>query len=95
MYHTTRVVLVQTDVDDTTNEITQFQPQSQPAHPPPPARKPPWRNISVLDETRDRGRVEIRRLQVAIVAGLDFPMPPRPSVSPGESGTCAAAAGAP
>jgi hypothetical protein len=35
----------------------------------------PWPDIPVLDETRDRGhhRVEIRRLQVATVAGLDFP----------------------
>jgi hypothetical protein len=35
----------------------------------------PWRDIPVLDETRDRGhaRVETRRLQVTTVAGLDFP----------------------
>jgi len=35
----------------------------------------PWRDIPVSDETRDRGhgRVEIRRLQVTTVAGLDFP----------------------
>jgi predicted transposase YbfD/YdcC len=35
----------------------------------------PWRNIPVLDYTRDRGhhRVELRRLQVTTVAGLDFP----------------------
>jgi predicted transposase YbfD/YdcC len=35
----------------------------------------PWPDIPVLDETRDRGhaRVEIRRLQVTTVAGLDFP----------------------
>jgi predicted transposase YbfD/YdcC len=35
----------------------------------------PWRDISVVDETRDRGhhRVELRRLQVTTVAGLDFP----------------------
>jgi predicted transposase YbfD/YdcC len=35
----------------------------------------PWRDIPIADETRDRGhhRVEIRRLQVATVAGLDFP----------------------
>jgi predicted transposase YbfD/YdcC len=35
----------------------------------------PWRAIPVADETRDRGhqRVEIRRLQVTTVAGLDFP----------------------
>jgi hypothetical protein len=36
----------------------------------------PWRDISVVDETRDRGhhRVELRRLHVTTVAGLDFPM---------------------
>jgi predicted transposase YbfD/YdcC len=35
----------------------------------------PWRDISVADHTRDRGhhRVELRRLQVTTVAGLDFP----------------------
>ena len=35
----------------------------------------PWRDIPVLDETRDRGhaRVETRRLQVTTVAGLNFP----------------------
>jgi predicted transposase YbfD/YdcC len=35
----------------------------------------PWRDIPVADHTRDRGhgRVEIRRLQAATVAGLDFP----------------------
>jgi predicted transposase YbfD/YdcC len=35
----------------------------------------PWRDIPVADETRDRAhhRVEIRRLQVVTVAGLDFP----------------------
>jgi predicted transposase YbfD/YdcC len=35
----------------------------------------PWPDISIVDETRDRGhaRVEIRRLQVTTVAGLDFP----------------------
>jgi predicted transposase YbfD/YdcC len=35
----------------------------------------PWRDIPVLDHTRDRGhgRVELRRLQVATVVGLDFP----------------------
>jgi predicted transposase YbfD/YdcC len=34
-----------------------------------------WREVPVLDETRDRGRgrVETRRLQVATVAGPDFP----------------------
>jgi hypothetical protein len=48
----------------------------------------PWRDIPVLDHTRDRGhhRVEIRRLQVATVPGLGFPTPPRPSESPDESG---------
>jgi predicted transposase YbfD/YdcC len=35
----------------------------------------PWPDIPVADHTRDRGhhRVEIRRLQVTTVAGLDFP----------------------
>jgi predicted transposase YbfD/YdcC len=34
-----------------------------------------WRDVPVADRTHDRGhgRVEIRRLQVATVAGLDFP----------------------
>jgi len=33
----------------------------------------PWREVPVADHTRDRGhgRVELRRLQVATVAGLD------------------------
>ena len=35
----------------------------------------PWRKVPVADHTRDRGhgRVELRRLQVITVAGLDFP----------------------
>ena len=35
----------------------------------------PWRDIPIADHTRDRGhgRVELRRLQVTTVAGLDFP----------------------
>jgi predicted transposase YbfD/YdcC len=35
----------------------------------------PWREIPLADHTRDRshGRVELRRLQVTTVAGLDFP----------------------
>jgi predicted transposase YbfD/YdcC len=38
-------------------------------------RRLPWRDIAVADHTCDRGhgRVETRRLQVATVAGLDFP----------------------
>jgi hypothetical protein len=38
-------------------------------------RRLPWRDIPVADRTRDRGhgRVELRRLQVTTVAGLDFP----------------------
>jgi predicted transposase YbfD/YdcC len=38
-------------------------------------RRLPWRDIPVVDETRDRGhgRTELRRLQVTTVAGLDFP----------------------
>ena len=57
----------------------------------------PWRNIPVADHTRDRGhhRMELRRLQVTTVAGLDFPTPPRPSGSPAGSGHCTAGAGAP
>jgi predicted transposase YbfD/YdcC len=35
----------------------------------------PWRDIPVVDRTRDRGhgRAETRRLQVTTIAGLDFP----------------------
>jgi predicted transposase YbfD/YdcC len=35
----------------------------------------PWREVPIVDQTRDRGhaRVELRRLQVTTVAGLDFP----------------------
>jgi predicted transposase YbfD/YdcC len=35
----------------------------------------PWREVPAQDHTRDRGhgRVELRRLQVTTVAGLDFP----------------------
>jgi predicted transposase YbfD/YdcC len=35
----------------------------------------PWRQVPVADHTRDRGhgRVELRRLQVTTIAGLDFP----------------------
>jgi predicted transposase YbfD/YdcC len=35
----------------------------------------PWRLVPIADHTRDRGhhRVEIRRLQVTTIAGLDFP----------------------
>jgi len=38
-------------------------------------RRLPWREVPVADHTRDRGhgRVELRRLQVTTVAGLDFP----------------------
>jgi predicted transposase YbfD/YdcC len=136
MEHTTRTVLRQADVGDTTNEITQFQPlldgvdltgtvvtadalHTQHAHADwlvtakhaasllvvkanqptlhQQLRRLPWRDIPVVDETRDRGhgRVELRRLQVATVAGLGFPTPPRRSASFAGSGPCAAAAGAP
>jgi hypothetical protein len=58
-----------------------------------------WPHIPIADHTRDRGhgRVELRRLQVTTVAGLelDFPMPPRPCASPAGSGRLAAGAGAP
>jgi predicted transposase YbfD/YdcC len=114
MEHTTRTVLRQADVGDTTNEITQFQPlldgvdltgtvvtadalHTQHAHADwlvtakhaasllvvkanqptlhQQLRRLPWRDIPVVDETRDRGhgRVELRRLQVATVASLGFP----------------------
>ena len=33
----------------------------------------PWRDIPIADRTRGHGRVELRRLQVTTVAGLDFP----------------------
>jgi predicted transposase YbfD/YdcC len=38
-------------------------------------RRLPWREVPIADHTRDRGhgRVELRRLQVTTVAGLDFP----------------------
>jgi predicted transposase YbfD/YdcC len=38
-------------------------------------RRLPWGDIPTQDHTRDRGhgRVEVRRLQVTTVAGLDFP----------------------
>jgi predicted transposase YbfD/YdcC len=38
-------------------------------------RRLPWGDIPAQDHTRDRGhgRVEVRRLQVTTVAGLDFP----------------------
>jgi predicted transposase YbfD/YdcC len=114
MEHTTRAVLGQADVGDTTNEITRFQPlldavdltgtvvtadalHTQHAHADwlvtakhaayllvvranqptlhQQLRRLPWRDIPVVDETRNRGhgRVELRRLQVATVAGLGFP----------------------
>jgi predicted transposase YbfD/YdcC len=136
MNHTTRAVLAQTDVDATTNEITQFRPllegvdltgavvtadalHTQHAHADwlvgvkhaaylliVKANQPtlhqqlkalPWREVPVADHTRNRGhaRVELRRLQVTTIAGLDFPTPPRRSASPAGSGPCAAAAGAP
>jgi predicted transposase YbfD/YdcC len=114
MNHTTRVVLAQTDVATTTNEIARFQPllegldlagrvvtadalHTQREHADwlvtakraaylliVKANQPalyhqlstlPWRKVPVADHTRDRGhgRVELRRLQVTTVAGLDFP----------------------
>jgi predicted transposase YbfD/YdcC len=114
MDHISRAVLAQADVDDTTNEITQFRPllegldlagrvvtadalHTQHAHAEwlvsvkhaaylltVKANQPslhhqlaslPWREIPVADHTHDRGhhRVELRRLQVTTVAGLDFP----------------------
>ena len=114
MDHTSRAVLAQTDVDTTSNEITQFRPllegldlagrvvtadamHTQREHADwlvnrkhaayvliVKANQPtlhhqlaalPWRHIPVADHTSDRGhgRVELRKLQVATVAGLDFP----------------------
>ena len=114
MDHTTRAVLAQADVDDTTNEIGRFRPlldglnlagqvvtadalHTQREHAEwlvtvkqaayvllVKANQPslhqqlkalPWREVPVADHTRDRGhhRVELRRLQVTTVAGLDFP----------------------
>jgi predicted transposase YbfD/YdcC len=114
MDHPTRAVLAQADVDDTTNEITGFQPllerldlistvvtadalHTQREHAEwlvtvkqaayvllVKANQPslhqqlkalPWREVPVADHTRNRGhhRVELRRLQVTTVAGLDFP----------------------
>ena len=57
----------------------------------------PWPDIPVSDQTHDRGhgRVEIRRLQVTTVAGLDFPTPPRPSAPPAASGRLTAGGGGP
>jgi predicted transposase YbfD/YdcC len=78
MDHTTRAVLGQTDVDHTTNEIARFQPLLEDldlAGRVLTADALPWHQVPVQDHTRDRGhgRAEIRRLQVATVAGLDFP----------------------
>jgi predicted transposase YbfD/YdcC len=48
----------------------------------------PWSAIPVADHTRDRGhhRVELRRLQVTTVAGIDFPHATQACGSPDESG---------
>ena len=114
MDHTSRGVLGQTQVDATTNEITQFRPllegldlaatvitadalHTQREHADwlvthkhaayllivkgnQPAlhhqlKILPWRQVPIADHTRDRGhgRVELRRLQVTTVTGLDFP----------------------
>jgi predicted transposase YbfD/YdcC len=57
----------------------------------------PWRQIPVMDRTREHGhgRVEVRTLKAAAVAGLCFRTPPRRSSSPAASARRAAAAGAP
>ena len=57
----------------------------------------PWRKIPVMDRTRDHGhgRVEVRTLKVAAVAGLCFRTPPRRSRSSAASARRAVAAGAP
>jgi predicted transposase YbfD/YdcC len=113
MDHSDGAVLAQRDVDDHTNEISQFQPlladldlagvvvtadamHTQRDHASflieagadyllvVKANQPtlraqlvglPWRKIPVMDRTRDHGhgRVEVRTLKVATVAGLCFP----------------------
>jgi hypothetical protein len=57
----------------------------------------PWRDVPVADRTHDRGhgRVEIRRLQVATVADLDFPHATQALRITRRSGPCAAGGGAP
>jgi hypothetical protein len=54
--------------------------QGQPASPARQLAGLPWRKIPVMDRTREHGhgRVEVRTLKVAAVAGLCFP-PRRPS----------------
>jgi DDE_Tnp_1-associated/Transposase DDE domain len=56
-----------------------------------------WRQIPVMDRPRDHGhgRVELRTLKVAAVAGLCFRTPPRRSRSSAASARRAVAAGAP
>jgi predicted transposase YbfD/YdcC len=83
MDHTSRAVLGQTQVDAKTNEITGFQPLLEGLDlagriitaPASPAGQPAVACDPDRDHPRDRGhgRVEIRRLQVTTVAGLDFP----------------------
>jgi hypothetical protein len=58
-------------------------------------RRLPWREVPVAGHTRDRGHVELRRLQVTTVAGLDSPTPPRRCGSPAGSGRLAEGGGAP
>jgi hypothetical protein len=57
----------------------------------------PWREVPVLDRTRDQGhgRVELRTLKVATVAGLGFPHAAQASRSPAASVTWTADDGAP
>jgi predicted transposase YbfD/YdcC len=114
MDHADGAVLAQHHVDDSTNEISQFQPlladldlggvvvtadamHTQRDHASflvdrgadyllvVKANQPtlhaqlvglPWRQIPVMDRTRDHGhgRVEVRTLKVATVAGLCFPL---------------------
>jgi hypothetical protein len=50
--------------------------------------------LGVSSRDRGHGRVELRRLQVTNVAGLDFPTPPRRSAAPAGSARPAAAPGA-
>jgi predicted transposase YbfD/YdcC len=57
----------------------------------------PWRQVPVADQTHNRGhaRVEIRRLQVTTVAGLDFPHATQALRITRRVAPCTAAAGAP
>jgi len=59
-------------------------------------RRLPWREIPVADTVCDRGHapVELRRLQVTTIVGLDFPHATQARGSPAGSGPLPAGAGA-